>query len=789
MYTKPFSEISSDNVDQAGGKGASLGEMTGAGIQVPPGFVILSSAFEKMLEENSLRDDIDAALHAVDRDVVHTVDDASEKIRGIIESVEIPKEIEEEILSAFENLNAEFVAVRSSATSEDSADAAWAGQLETYLNTTKEDLLDHVRKCWGSLFTPRAIFYRFEQGLHGKPISVAVVVQKMVNSEISGIAFSVHPVTQDYNQLIIEAGYGLGEAIVSGQVTPDSYVMEKDSNTIIETTVQTQSKKLVRGANGGNEWEDLPEDIGSSQILSGDQVVKLGDMIKNIEKHYGFPVDVEWAFENGEFYITQSRPITTLTNVDSSNKKEDPPFPQEELFKWGPVPGFYFYLSEFLPPLYKAAEERYQAAWPKMILIFQKDIMFCGLSQREVDEAAVEVFERLLLPEKTYEKLFDEYKTSLVALQAIQKEIDDMDLSELAKDAFVDLWHKYYDRVLDFWVPTGPMELGNFSSSKALEHKLADYILDADERRQAMEVLTAPEGMSFYQKEEIELAKTDDLDAHTAKYYWLKNSYAGVQRLSRAFFEDRKAELAIDAEAKELVRLEKVKERKQAIVEKYALPTSIVDYARAIARAIAWQDDRKEYIFRGLEYKARLLEEVARRSGYKYDDLLNIGYDEAVRAIEGVDLTELIEIRKKGFAMEVQFETEYFDDELAEKYWYMYAQEQVEGDIKEFSGTTASKGDGKVVRGKVKIMFRPHQSYFDKGNILVAPMTSPEYVFAMKQASAIITDTGGLTSHAAIVSREMGKPCIVGTKIATSVLKDGMAVEVDAEKGIVKIIE
>ncbi len=318
MYTKDFHDISKENVAEAGGKGASLGEMTQAGIAVPPGFVILASAFEKMVEVNGLHDDIDAALHTVDRDVVHTVDDASEKIRGMIESVEIPLEIEQEILKEFEKLDAEFVAVRSSATSEDSADAAWAGQLETYLNSTKDDILDNVRKCWSSLFTPRAIFYRFEQGLHGKPISVAVVVQKMVNSEKSGIAFSVHPVTQDYNQLIIEAGLGLGEAIVSGSVTPDSYVLEKDTNSIIETMVQTQSKKLVRAKGRGNVWEDLPEDVGSAQVLAGAEVVKLAEMVENIEKHYGFPVDVEWAYENGEFYITQSRPITTLAPQEKS---------------------------------------------------------------------------------------------------------------------------------------------------------------------------------------------------------------------------------------------------------------------------------------------------------------------------------------------------------------------------------------------------------------------------------------------------------------------------------------
>jgi pyruvate,water dikinase len=171
-----------------------------------------------------------------------------------------------------------------------------------------------VKKCWASLFTPRAIFYRLEQGLGTTAISVAVIVQKMVESEKSGIAFSVHPVTEDRNQLIIEAGFGLGEAIVSGQITPDSYVVRKDPREITEVTLNHQTKGLYRSADGGNEWKDLDQDKGSGlgQVLSSEQILELSALILNIENHYGFPCDIEWAYEQGKFYIVQSRPITTL---------------------------------------------------------------------------------------------------------------------------------------------------------------------------------------------------------------------------------------------------------------------------------------------------------------------------------------------------------------------------------------------------------------------------------------------------------------------------------------------
>ena len=251
--TRNFKKISKKDSVLAGGKGASLGEMTQAGIPVPPGFVVLSAAFDQFLHETDLTQEIDAILKTVDHNSIHTVEDASEKIRGLVESKEIPKDIAEEINKEFEKLDSKFVAVRSSATAEDGSEHAWAGQLESFLNTTETNLLENVKKCWSSLFTPRAIFYRFEKSLYGTEISVAVVVQKMVQSEVSGIAFSVHPITEDPNQLIIEAGFGLGEAIVSGSITPDSYVAEKDSKKIININISTQTKGLFRNQNGGNE--------------------------------------------------------------------------------------------------------------------------------------------------------------------------------------------------------------------------------------------------------------------------------------------------------------------------------------------------------------------------------------------------------------------------------------------------------------------------------------------------------------------------------------------------------
>ncbi len=316
--TRRFTQLNRHNSDIAGGKGASLGEMTQAGISVPPGFVVLAESFEQFIKKTDLVQEIDAILHKVKHNEIHTVEAASEKIRELILNAEMPTHIAEDILRQFKELNNKYVAVRSSATAEDGMDHAWAGQLESYLNTTEEDVLTKVKLCWSSLFTPRAIFYRFEKSLHSTKISVAVVVQKMVESEVSGIAFSVHPVTEDYNQLIIEAGFGLGEAIVSGSVTPDSYVVEKDPRNILDINISTQDRALYRSEkasieHGNNEWKTIPEPKASSQVLTEKQILELSEIILKIEDHYVFPCDIEWAFEEGKFYIVQSRPITTLS--------------------------------------------------------------------------------------------------------------------------------------------------------------------------------------------------------------------------------------------------------------------------------------------------------------------------------------------------------------------------------------------------------------------------------------------------------------------------------------------
>lgn len=312
MFTKNFNKITKKDIDIAGGKGASLGEMTRADLTVPPGFVVLASAFDKFLEETDLNVELQAALDESDPKDIKSIEAASVKIRDLIRDAKFPDNIAEEIKKSFQELDAELAAVRSSATAEDSSIASWAGELETYLNVDEKNLLESVKKCWSSLFTARAIFYRYEKNLHERKISVAVVVQKMIQSEVSGICFTVHPVTEDANQLVIEAGWGLGEAIVGGMITPDTYVVNKKEEIILDINISKQEMMIARTPEGGVKETRVDKANQEKQKLDNENILKLAKTCQKIEEHYGSPQDIEWAYEGGDFYITQSRPITTL---------------------------------------------------------------------------------------------------------------------------------------------------------------------------------------------------------------------------------------------------------------------------------------------------------------------------------------------------------------------------------------------------------------------------------------------------------------------------------------------
>jgi pyruvate,water dikinase len=313
-----FTDVGKHDTPSAGGKGANLGEMTQAQIPVPPGFIVSAQAYTRFIEQAGLRPDIQKLLSPLDYNDSARLQKVSEEIKTLIRSTPVPQRIAAEIKKAYRQLGGGPVAVRSSATAEDLADASFAGQQATFLNIVGEDeVVEAVRACWASLFEARAIFYRADKGFEHMKVAIAVPVQRMVQSLRSGVMFTLEPVSGDRSRITIEAVFGLGEAIVSGEITPDLYVLDKASLRILEKRVVNQERQFVRnpqanGDGGANVWLPVPDELARQRKLSDEQIVALATIGKRVEEHYGSPQDIEWAEEGGELYILQTRPVTAL---------------------------------------------------------------------------------------------------------------------------------------------------------------------------------------------------------------------------------------------------------------------------------------------------------------------------------------------------------------------------------------------------------------------------------------------------------------------------------------------
>jgi len=315
-------EVSADDIEVVGGKGASLGELMQAQLPVPPGFVVTAGTYRTFIENAGIDEEL---FDAVDVDVEDSsaLMTASDRAQELILETPFPEELRDEILGSYHEIGEDdaFVAVRSSATAEDLPDASFAGQQDTFLNVTGDDLLDRVRECWASLFTQRAIYYRQEQGFDHSVVNIAVVVQQMVDAEKSGVMFTSHPSTGD-STMVIEAAWGLGEAVVSGAVSPDNYVVQRTNREIDVTVAEKKVMHLKDEETGETVERDVPEEKRTRRVLSDEDISRLVDLGERVEEYYGTPQDVEWAMTDAGDYMLQSRPITTIDEDDADSNVE-----------------------------------------------------------------------------------------------------------------------------------------------------------------------------------------------------------------------------------------------------------------------------------------------------------------------------------------------------------------------------------------------------------------------------------------------------------------------------------
>lgn len=318
MYVVKFEDLNKSDIGIAGGKGANLGELTQAGIPVPPGYVVTAETYEKFMEDAGINEKVMDILNNIDINDTKELQKAAEEIKSIIISTPIPEDMSTLIIEAYNQLCQRVdeddvdVAIRSSATAEDLPEASFAGQQDTFLHVSGPDeVIDYVRKCWASLFEARAIFYREENNFEHSKVLIAVVVQKMANADKAGVMFTVNPSTGE-DIALIEGSWGLGEAVVSGDVTPDNYAVDKSNNKIVNVAISDKKVMYTNDENGTSIKIKVPEELREKRVLNDAELIELTNMGKRVQKHYGEPMDTEWAFEKGNLFLLQARPITTL---------------------------------------------------------------------------------------------------------------------------------------------------------------------------------------------------------------------------------------------------------------------------------------------------------------------------------------------------------------------------------------------------------------------------------------------------------------------------------------------
>jgi phosphoenolpyruvate synthase/pyruvate phosphate dikinase len=676
QYTKSLHNLSLRDRFVAGGKASALGVMMRAGMNVPVGFVLLCTAFDRFIAYNNLGGKIKGILSNVRLKDVKSADKASKQIINLILQGQIPDRISIEVYKAYSRHHLAEVAVRSSATAEDSVSLAWAGLLETYVNVGKDMVMENIKKCWASLFTTRAIFYRLENKKLRKKISVAVVVQKMIASDFAGVAFTANPVTGDLSQVVIESGAGLGGKVVSGNITPSRFSIDKRTNLIFDK-------------------------LSSCPTITDQHATELSALSVRLEKHFRFPCDIEWAIENNSIYLLQCRPITTLPKVARSEPAMVDYIRNKKWFTGiRAEASLFFYSSK------QEGSDKYLKKWhgvlfaESMLVPVKKNypIRAFNLDQAKLFHAAS------LDKMRHHPKLLDDYiAKNNVVWHAIKKQSDQLS-KFIARDRYRAGLKKFFVLISSYKKASA-----QFNMIFSLGMKLAENI-----------------------------AHIRGADKTLKKH--------GVWRNNIALKEEKMGEVVYY-----FLKYVLLKRKMQSD------PLSILNYSTS--REL---ENWLKYVISG----KKIIKIINRRKrdGYAYAHLRNY----------------------KQYVIEDKSEIK-----IISGYFKKMLQTKKGGADGILSGQTTQTSD-KVIRG-VAIIIKdksqlPVKGGLTRNKIIVAIQTTPHYIPYAKNAKGIITDEGGITCHAAIIAREENKPCIIGTKNGTDMIKDGDIVEMNLQNGRVKII-
>jgi pyruvate,water dikinase len=854
-YILPLSGPGAD-LETVGGKGASLARLTNAGLPVPDGFHITTAAYRQFVSANHLQTGILAALGEVDASRPASLESASRAIRRLFAGATLPAELASAIVDAYGSLPGANppVAVRSSATAEDLPEASFAGQQETYLNIRGADrLLAAVKNCWASLWTGRAISYRLRQGIPPESVALAVVVQLLVNAEAAGILFTANPLNARRDELVINAAWGLGEAVVGGAVTPDTIAVRKADRKIIRRETADKQVMTVRTENGTAE-QPVPDGLRNIPVLSDEKAAELARLGMQIEDLYGMPVDIEWALADGKFTILQARPVTALPEAPVEWIRPNPkgifmrgsvvdlmPDPLSPLFLTLGIPTFLrqmrplakrvigsepnlgeYYLTHINSYAYMSASFplegwlwvlfRQLPAYPRLLrqlVPLWRDEMHpqyqayaAGLKEKQPAEM----------------ESAELWRTSQEILDAAMYYICALLFATMGASAGAEiLTTRAYDKLAkrDGDPPASVLLMGWDNIPVRSEKSLYDIAVWAaqDEELKAYLLSTPAESLT---------AQLDSPDSAPVPLFaeFAARFQAHLEQFGHIIFQlDFAADLPLDHPEP---MLENIKmylrgegsnphERQRASAQRRIQTSGAIlsrlkgwrrwAFSKALRAGQAMAEVREDALAEiGLGYPA--LRSMLRELGRRFVAAGAIQQAEDIFWLEKAEIAALVDGDRTSRQAQVAERKEYWRRLKRETPPPMIPVRKrvmgVKTDIfvahsQDGQAADVLKGvptSGGKVTAPACVLHGPQD--FDQmrpGDVLVAGATTPAWTPLFAMASAVVTDIGGPLSHGSIVAREYGIPAVMGTGVATRRIADGQTITVDGDAGTVTLLE
>lgn len=842
-----FQEIKKEDVMTAGGKGANLGEMTAAGIAVPGGFVVTADAYKAFIKENHLEEMFRKELTEAGKDEAKLLD-AAKKFRHAISEGKLPEEVEKTVREKYAQLGEQArVAVRSSATAEDLPDASFAGQQETYLNVRgAEAVLTQIRNCYASLWGNRAVCYRSNQGYDQLSVALAVVIQKMVESEKAGVLFTVNPINQNADEMQINASYGLGESVVSGKVTADSYLCDKQGKVkscqigsketqIIYADTQgtaatanaqctpddviTSDAQKTPGDTAATKEVTVSAEMRKARCLNDEEIAVLCAEAVRIEKHYGCPMDIEWAIAGGSVYILQARAITTL-HTDNAEEQKIIAGYLEGMQITGKTRANMAFQLEKMPFAYRPLDYDYIIKINRQkAKIFQENgiiltsdpridddgIQTLPTSRIKINGGIFKLFGTLKLLKnfavctEKCRTFLAEYEDEIGKMRQIdfeQKNIKECGeflsytlnlIGRLAYDRFkYALFPSFIARDMEKAVQKVDKSYTKFDLFWGLNNKTSEVTRDIaklagkikENKSLAADLLQGANYQTLYKKyPEMQSA----FDSFLQKNGY-KSDYNCYCVDARTLLENPDRLLHIlqplvasteTASGEKEQDFGKLMEQLKAIYgSKYpALKERIEDF-----RYFHVVREETQYLWETVFYYVRKCLERT--------NMLLLSDTDYEHGVANLFAEELIAACERGSLSESdkeKIERRNSKHPLAQKVWDASKLLVFDADGDVLKGVSGSTG---TAIGKVCIIHGPEEFYkMQKGDVLVCQLTDPEWTPLFNLASAVVADTGSSLSHAAIVAREYGIPAVLGVGFATTRFKDGDTIKVDGDKG------